>query len=151
VVLALEKGWREVVVTERRTKEDWGHLLVWLANEVFPDARKIHLVCGNLNTHTLGALYLVLPPEKARKRAKQFCLHPTPKHASGLNMAEIEISALERQSLDQRTGEIEILWQEVSAWAKLRNEAAGNRSLAIHLRGCPPEVGPLISKNQKNG
>jgi hypothetical protein len=122
VVLAPEKGWREVVVTERRTKEDWGHLLVWLADEVFPDVRKIHMVCDNLNTHTLGALYLVLPPEEARKRAKRFCLHPTPKHASWLNMAEIEISALERQCLDRRIGDIETLRREVAAWVKLRNE-----------------------------
>jgi hypothetical protein len=123
VVLAPEKGWREVVVTERRTKEDWEHLLVWLADEVFPDVRKIHMVCDNLNTHTLGALYLVLPPEEARKRAKRFCLHPTSKHASWLNMAEIEISALERQCLDRRIGDIETLRREVAAWVKLRNEA----------------------------
>jgi len=130
VVLAPDRGWRDVVVTGRRTKEDWGRLLVWLADEVFPDARKIHLVCDNLNTHTLGALYLVLPPEEARQRAQRFCLHPTPKHASWLNMAEIEISALERQCLDRRIGDIATLRREVTAWARSRNEAR----VTVHWR-----------------
>ncbi|MDW8069361.1 MAG: transposase [Anaerolineae bacterium] len=94
-----------------------------MADEVFPDARKIHLVCDNLNTHTLGALYRVLPPEEARKRAERFVLHPTPKHASWLNMAEIEISALERQCLDRRIGDIATLRREVTAWVQARNEA----------------------------
>jgi hypothetical protein len=130
VVLDPDRGWRDVVVTEHRTKEDWGRLLVRLADEVFPDARRIHLVCDNLNTHTLGALYLVLPPEQARQRAKRFYLHPTPKHASWLNMAEIEISALERQCLDRRMGDLETLRQEVAAWVRRRNEAG----VTVHWR-----------------
>jgi hypothetical protein len=122
VVLAPEKGWRDVV-TEDRKKEEWGRLLVRSAEEVFANARKIHLVCDNLNTQKLEALYLVLPPEGARKRARRFPLHPTPKHASWLNMAEIEISALDRQCLDRRIWDIETLRREVAAWVKLRNEA----------------------------
>jgi len=112
------RGGREVVVTEHRTQEDWGRLLVWLAEAVFPSARKIHLVCDNLSTHMLGSLYLVLPPEEARWRAERFCLHPTPKHASWLNMAEIEISALERQCLDRRINDRGTLRREVAAWVQ---------------------------------
>lgn len=130
VALAPEQCWREVRVTEHRTKEEWGHFLVWLADEAFPEARRIHLVCDNLNTHTLGALYLVLPPGEARKRAERFVLHPTPKHASWLNMAEIEISALERQCLDRRIGDIETLRREVAAWVQSRNEA----QVTVHWR-----------------
>jgi hypothetical protein len=130
VVLDPDRGWRDVVVTERRTKEDWGRLLVRLADEVFPSAQRIHLVCDNLNIHTLGALYLVLPPEEARRRAERFCLHPTPKHASWLNMAELEISALERQCLDRRMGDLETLRREVAAWIKSRNEA----QVTVHWR-----------------
>ncbi|MEM2567081.1 MAG: IS630 family transposase [Candidatus Bathyarchaeia archaeon] len=130
VVLAPDLGWRDVVVTEQRTKEDWGRLLVRLTDEVFPEAQKIHLVCDNLNIHTLGALYLILPPEEARKRAERFVLHPTPKHASWLNMAEIEISALERQCLDRRIGEIETLRREAAAWVQSRNEA----QVSVHWR-----------------
>ncbi len=130
VVLAQDLGWRDVVVTEQRTKEDWGRLLVRLTDEVFTEARKIHLVCDNLNIHTLGSLSLVLPPEEARKRAERFVLHPTPKHASWLNMAEIEISALERQCLDRRIGEIETLRREAAAWVQSRNEAR----VTVHWR-----------------
>lgn len=117
------RAWREVVVTERRTKADWGRFLLWLADEAFPEAQRIHLVCANLSGHTLGALYLVCPPEEARRRALRFCLHYTPKHASWLNMAELEISALERQCLDRRIGDIEVLRQEVAAWVRAHNEA----------------------------
>jgi len=129
-VLDPDRGWRDGVVTERRTKEDWGRLLVRLADEVFPSAQRIHLVCDNLNIHTLGALYLVLPPEEARRRAERFCLHPTPKHASWLNMAELEISALERQCLDRRIGDLETLRREVAAWIQSRNEA----QVTVHRR-----------------
>jgi hypothetical protein len=130
VVLDPDRGWRDVVVTRRRTKADWGRLLVWLATEVFPSAQRIHLVCDNLNTHTLGALYLVLPPEEARRQTQRFCLHPTPTHASWLNMAELEISALERQCLDRRIGDLETLRREVAAWVRRRNEAA----VTVHWR-----------------
>lgn len=123
VAVCPDQAWREVVVTERRTKGDWGRFLVRLADEAFPEARRIHLVCDNLSGHTLGALYLVCPPEEARRRAQRFCLHYTPKHASWLNMAELEISALERQCLDRRIGDIETLRQEVAAWVRARNEA----------------------------
>ncbi|MEM3658500.1 MAG: transposase [Candidatus Hadarchaeum sp.] len=130
MVLAPDLGWRDVVVTEKRTKEDWGRFLVRLTDDVFSDSRKIHMVCDDLNTHTLGALYLVLPPEEARKRAERLVLHPTPKHASRLNMAEIEISALERQCLDRRIGEIEALRREAAAWVQSRNEA----QVTVHWR-----------------
>lgn len=130
VALAPEPCWRDVVVTEQRTKEDWGRLLVRLADEAFPEARRVHLVCDHLKTHTLGALYLVLPPEEARKRAERFVRHPTPKHASWLKMAEIEISALERQCLDRRIGDIGTLRREVAAWVRARNEARAT----IHWR-----------------
>jgi hypothetical protein len=88
-------------------------------------AQRIHLVWDNLNTHTLGALYLVLPPEGARRQTQRFCLHPTPTHASGLNMAE-----LERQCLDRRIGDLETLRREVAAWVRRRNEAA----VTVHWR-----------------
>lgn len=141
VALASEKGWREVRVTEHRTKAEWGRFLLPLADEAFPEVRRIHLVCDNLNTHTLGALYPVLPPEEARKRAERFVLHLTPKHASWLNMAEIEISALERQCLDRRIGKIETLRREVAAWVQARNEARatvhGRFTHGIPLRSWP--------------
>jgi len=87
-------GWRHVEVTERRTAKDYARQLVWLANERYPDATKICLIQDNLNTHVLSNLYLVCPPEEARRLSKRFEIHPTPKHGSWLDMAEIEIGIL---------------------------------------------------------
>lgn len=119
-----------MIVTERRTKEDRGCLRIRLTGEFFPDAQRIHWMCDHLSTHALGALYRILPPAEARKRARRFCLHPTPRHASWLNMAEIEISALERQGLDRRIPDVETLQQEAAAWVELRNTA----QVRIHRR-----------------
>ena len=99
-------------------------------------------MCDNLNTHTLGALYLVLPPEEARRQTQRFCLHPTPTHASWLNMAE-----LERQCLDRRIGDLETLRREVAAWVRRRNEAAVTVHWPLHLAAGAGEVESVISQN----
>lgn len=146
VVLAPRLGWRQVLVTERRTKRDWGRLLAWLAEEAFADARRIHLVCDNLSTHTLGALYLVLPAARARRCAQRFWVHPAPKHGSWLNMAEIEISALERQCLDRRIGERAELCAEVAAWVRSRNEAQVTVQWRFTSRDARKKLGRLYPK-----
>jgi hypothetical protein len=130
VVCQPGRGWRHGEGTPRRTKADGGRLLVWLADEAFPTARVIPVVVDNLNIHTLAALYEVLPPEEARARARRFHLHPTPKHASWLNMVEVAISALERQCLDRRIGDLETWRREVAAWVRRRHEAG----VTVHWR-----------------
>ena len=62
-----------MALTQRRTKADWGHLLIWMADEAFPSARQIHLACDNLSIPPLGAVYWVLLPAGARRRAERFC------------------------------------------------------------------------------
>jgi hypothetical protein len=114
-------GYRHVEVTERRTAVDYARQLQWLADVRYPQARKIRLVQDNLNTHRLANLYLVFPPEEARRLAERFEVHYTPTHASWLNMAEIEIGIFERGCLRRRVPSREVLRQRVAALEVERN------------------------------
>jgi hypothetical protein len=114
-------GWRDVTVTERRTKQDWAHYMKALVDVHFPEADLITVVLDNLNTHTLASLYETFEPAEARRIARKLDLHYTPKHGSWLNMAEIEFSALSRQCLNRRLADAEALKREVAAWVAARN------------------------------
>jgi hypothetical protein len=115
-------GWRAVHVTERRTAKDLAEVLRWLVEELHEEAEKVVVVMDNLNTHKLASLYEAFPPEQARRIAEKLEIHHTPKHGSWLNMAEIELSVLARQCLDQRLDSGAKLRQEVEAWELERNE-----------------------------
>jgi hypothetical protein len=114
-------GWRHISVTERRTKTDWAHCIKDLVDIYYPHAERIVLVMDNLNTHTPSALYEAFTPAEARRIASKLEIHYTPKHGSWLNMAEIELSVLARQCLDQRIPDRESLAGEVGAWEAERN------------------------------
>jgi hypothetical protein len=114
-------GWRHVEVTDRRTAVDFAEVVRALVEEVYPEAEKVVLVMDNLNTHKLASLYEAFPPEQARRVAERLEVHHTPKHGSGLNMAEIELSVLARQCLDRRIESKEELQREVAAWEDERN------------------------------
>jgi hypothetical protein len=116
-------GYRHVAVTERRTAVDYAHQLQWLADVRYPQAKKIRLVQDNLNTHRLANLYLVFPPEEARRLTERFEVHYTPNHASWLNMAEIEIGVFERGCLKRRVPSLQVLQQRVTALETERNTA----------------------------
>jgi hypothetical protein len=88
----------------------------------YPAVDSIRLVQDNLNTHTPGSFYEVLPPEQAFLLAQRFEPHYTPKKGSWLNMAEIEFAALSKQCLARRIPEVETLRREVLAWAEQRNQ-----------------------------
>lgn len=96
------RGWRRVNVTERRTKKDWAYQVKELVDVDYPDAEKIRLVVDNLNIHSIGSLYESFEPTEARRLARRLEIHYTPKHGSWLNIAEIELSALTQQCLDER-------------------------------------------------
>lgn len=123
VMVAPHLGWRHVAVTEQRTKVDYAEQLRYLAEEAFPDAKRIRLVQDNLNTHTLAALYTVFPPERARAIAARFEVHYTPKHGSWLDMAEIEISIFERGCLSRPVPDMTVLAERVGALEAERNQA----------------------------
>jgi transposase len=116
-------GWRHLKVTDRRTKLDWAQCIKELVDVHYPEAEKIVLVVDNLNTHTPAALYEAFDPAEARRLLERLEIHYTPKHGSWLNMAEIELSVLARQCLDQRIPDQETLAEEVSAWEEERNAA----------------------------
>ena len=92
-------GWRHVAITERRTMEDFAHQMQWLVDEAYPDAPVVRVVLDNLNTHRMASLYETFPSAEARRIVKRLEFHHTPKHASWLNMAEIEFSVLTRACL----------------------------------------------------
>jgi hypothetical protein len=115
-------GWRAVQVTERRTAKDFAEVVRWLVEEAHEDAEQVVLVCDNLNTHKPASLYEAFPPEQARRIAQRIEWHYTPQHGSWLNMAEIELSVLQRQALDRRIAGREQMAGIVSAWEDERNE-----------------------------
>lgn len=115
------EGWRHVEVTDRHTGVDYAHLLKQLADDFFPDARKIVLVQDNLNTHKPASLYEAFPASEARRLAERFEWHCTPKHGSWLNMAESELSVVSSQCLDRRIPDKESLTSEIAAWQAARN------------------------------
>ena len=109
-------GHRQVKVTARRTKADFVAFVQFLVWEVYTQARKIHLVLDNLNTHFRASFEEVMGVEAAAVFLSRLEFHYTPKHASWLNMAEIEIGILDRQCLDRRLGDEVRLSAEVLAW-----------------------------------
>jgi hypothetical protein len=114
-------GKRHVEVRERRTRQDWAHVIKEMLDERYPDAIKVRLVMDNLNTHNIASLYETFEPAEARRLAERLEIHYTPKHGSWLNMAEIELSVLTGQCLDRRIPDIETMRSEVEAWKNDRN------------------------------
>src|SRR5207245_9565771 len=87
-------GWREVAVSERKTKIDWATEMARLLEGRYAACAKAILVCDNLNTHTKGAFYEAFEPERARQLVRRIEFGYTPKHGSWLNIAENELSSL---------------------------------------------------------
>ena len=114
-------GWRHYAPGPRRTAQDYAAQLRYLADEVYPDAQVIRLVQDNLNTHGPAALYATFPPEEAHRLRQRFEFHPTPKHGSWLNMAEIEISILTRGCLGRPCPDLATLCQRSAPLEAERN------------------------------
>lgn len=114
-------GRTRVEVSSRRTRIDWARQIKKLVDEDYPQAEKIVLVLDNLNIHAGASLYEAFEPAEAQRLYDKLEIHYTPKHASWLNMAEIELSVLSRQCLDRRIGDYETLVREVAAWQQEHN------------------------------
>jgi len=123
-------GRRHVAVTERRTRQDWAHFIKAMLDERYPEAIKVRLVMDNLNTHDIASLYQTFPPAEAHRLAERLEIHYTPKHGSWLNIAEIELSALNGQCLQRRIPTLAVMRREISAWQQHRN----NRGAPINWR-----------------
>jgi len=116
------QGWRHVKVTDRRTKQDWAWVMKDLVDIHFPEAKRITVVEDNLNTHKPESLYETFAPQEARRILDKLELVYTPKHGSWLNMAEIEFSVLNKQCLNRRIADKDLLCSETKAWELNRNE-----------------------------
>lgn len=115
-------GWREVVVTATRTREDWAHFIRDLVDVRYRAADQVVLVMDQLNTHGVASLYEAFGPAEARRIAERLEGHHTPTHGSWRNMAEIELSALARD-LPDRVGDRGAITRHVGAWKGRRNKA----------------------------
>ena len=123
VLLAVEPltGKRWAKLYDHRRRQEYTDFMQYV-NAQFPQARKIKLVQDNLNTHTPGSFYACLEPDEAFTLAQRFEMIHTPKHASWLNMAELEFSALSKQCLDRRIAQRDTLERELNAWLDARNQ-----------------------------
>lgn len=123
VLLDVHRPWRNVKVTERRAAKDYAQCMRDLVDIHYPDAELIRIVQDNLSTHSAGALYQTFPPAEARRILRRLEFHYTPKHASWLNMVEIEIGVLRGQCLDRRIDDPKRLRREIAVWERKRNAA----------------------------
>ena len=121
VFLDVNRPWRKVKVTQRRAAEDFAVCMRELSDVHFPAAERIRVVLDNLSTHSHGALYQTFPADEARRVLRRIEFHYVPKHASWLNMVEIEIGVLATQCLDRRIDSYTRLVTETAAWQKRRN------------------------------
>jgi transposase len=126
VFLDVHRPWRKVKVTDSRAAVDFAACMRDLTDVHFPKAERIRVVLDNLSTHSAGALYQAFPAAEARRVLRRLEFHYVPKHASWLNMVEIEIGVLRSQCLDRRIASREQLVSESAAWERARN-ASGAR------------------------
>jgi DDE superfamily endonuclease len=115
-------GWRHIEVTEQRTAIDYAHQMKYLVDERYPMADKIGVIQDQLNTHVKASLYKAFEPEEAKRISDKLEFHYTPVHGSWLNMAEIELSVVNRQCLNRRLPDSSTLKLEIAAWEEERNQ-----------------------------
>jgi transposase len=146
VFLDAHRPWRQVKVTARRTARDFAECMRDLVDTHYPNARRIRVVLDNLSTHTPAALYQALPPIEARRLLRVLEFHYTPKHASWLNMVEIEIGVLVRQCLARRLGDVPTLQRETAAWNQQRNRARARIDWLFDVQRAREKMGHLYPK-----
>jgi transposase len=115
------RRWRRAKVTDRRAAGDFAICMRELVDEDYPNAECIRVVLDNLSTHTPSSLYETFVPDEARRILRRIEFHYTPKHASWLNMVEIEIGVMVGQCLDRRIPDKATLISEVAHWERRRN------------------------------
>ncbi|MDP1753445.1 MAG: IS630 family transposase [Reyranella sp.] len=123
IFLDAHRPWRKVKVTDQRTSRDFAECMHDLVDIHYPKAELIRVVLDNLSTHSPGALYEAFSAPEAHRILRRLEFHYTPKHASWLNMVEIEIGVLRGQCLDRRIAGRQTLEAEIAAWESQRNDA----------------------------
>ncbi len=122
MAVEFKAGKRVTQVTKRRTMVDFAQFVKMLVDEEYPDVENIRLVMDNLNTHKEKSFYEAFSEEEAERILDKIEFHYTPKHASWLNAAEIEINVMDIECTDRRIGDRKILAYEVAAWTERRND-----------------------------
>ncbi len=118
------RGWRRATARDSRTRSDWAEEVRTLLDVDYPAARRVTLVCDNLNTHHRASLYAAFPPAEAHRLARRLDIRYTPRNGSWLNVAEIELSILARQCLNRRIDSANRLRAALAAWNVARNATA---------------------------
>ena len=117
----VHRSWRHAKVTDQRTCVDFAECMRDLVDVHYPKAERIRVVLDNLSAHSPAALYQAFAPAEARRILRRLEFHFTPKHASWLNMVEIEIGVMVAQCLDRRIPDKTTLINEIAAWTRRRN------------------------------
>jgi transposase len=136
------RSWRHVKVTDRRACGDFAECMRDLVDTHYPKAERIRVVLDNLSTHTASALYETFEPAEARRILRRLEFHYTPKHASWLNMVEIEIGVMVAQCLDRRIPTKAMLIREVKAWERTRNATGARIKWRFTLGRAREKLGP---------
>src|ERR1700682_1063756 len=134
VFVDVNRPWRKVKVTERRAAEDFAECMRELTDVHYPGAERIRVVLHNLSPHSAGALYQTFPADEARRVLRRLQFHYVPKHASWLNMVEIEVGVLAGQCLDRRIDSYARLVAETAAWEKTAQCRPRPRQMDVHNR-----------------
>lgn len=123
VFLDAHRPWRHVKVTDHRAAGDFAECMRDLIDVHYPKAERVRVVLDNLSTHTPSALYQTFPAAEARRILRRLEFHYVPKHASWLNMVEIEIGVLKGQCLSRRIADRVTLEAEIKSWQRARNQS----------------------------
>lgn len=116
------RRWRHAKATNTKTHKDFAECMRDLVDVHYPDAECIRVVMDNLNTHKPASLYQAFAAPEARRILRRLEFHYTPRHASWLNMVEIEIGVMNRMCLDRRIPDFQTLESELLAWETARNQ-----------------------------
>ena len=156
VLVDAHRPWRKVTVTQQRTALEFAQCMRELVEADYPQAERIRVVMDNLSTHTPGSLYEAFSAEEAHRLLRRLEFHFTPKHASWLNMAEIEIGVLKGQGLSRRIEDRERLEREIAAWQRGRNIAGAKikwifttEAARVKLGRCYPNP-PIVGQSGKH-
>lgn len=150
VFLDAHRPWRKVKVTERRAAADFAACMRELTDIHFSEAEQIRVVLDNLSTHSPAALYSAFPPAEARRVLRRLEFHYTPKHASWLNMVEIEIGVLRSQCLDRRIATTKRLVSEIAAWERQRNHSGARINWMFNIENARTKMARAYPETSRN-
>jgi len=115
-------GRREILVRENHNRLNWAETVRYVAEQMYPQAKRLTIICDNLSAHKPSALYEILPADRARQILRRIEFVNTPKHGSWLNVAENELSVLKRVGIKKRVGSREELKKQIAAYQERRNK-----------------------------